>query len=131
MHKRQLYLTKNIQHKIKENNAMITQAHKGKALVIIYKQDYHNKVHIFLTHNNFQATPKNPTNKYQKQITQTIKQCNPIFNKEQNKYLTVRNLKPPTLKIQIKLHKDGNPIRPVINNIHALSYKSAKRLNKI
>jgi len=31
----------------------------------------------------------------------------------------------------MKLHKDGNPIRPVINNKHAPSYKAAKRLNKI
>jgi len=59
-HKRQIYLTKNIQHKIKENNAIITQANKGKTLVIIYKQDYHNKVHTFLANNNFQAIPKKP-----------------------------------------------------------------------
>ena len=130
-HKRQIYLIKDIQHKIKESNAIITQADKGKTLVIIYKKDYHNKVHTFLANNNFQAIPKNPTNKYQKQITQTIKQCKLIFNKEQNKYLTVRNPKPPTLKAQIKLHKDGNLIRPVINNMHAPSYKTAKRLNKI
>ena len=62
-----------------ENNAVITQADKGRTLVMIYKEDYHNKVHTFLTNNNFQTIPKNPTNKYQKQITQTIKQCNVIF----------------------------------------------------
>jgi len=63
-HKRQMYLTKNIQHKIKENNAMITQKDKGKTLVIIYTHDYH-KVHTFLTNNNFQAIPKkNPTSTY-------------------------------------------------------------------
>jgi len=67
-HKRQICLTKNIQHKIKENNAIITQADKGKTLVIIYKKDYHNKVHTFLANNNFQTIPKNPTNKYQKQM---------------------------------------------------------------
>ena len=39
-HKRQIYLTKNIQHKIKENNAIITKADKGKTLVIIYTKDY-------------------------------------------------------------------------------------------
>ena len=130
-HKRQIHLTKNIQHKIKENNAIITKADKGKTLVIIYTKDYHNKIHTFLASNNFQAIPKNPTNKNQKQITQTIKQCNLVLNKERNKYLNVRNPKPPTLKAQIKLHKDGNPIRPVVNNINAPSYKTAKRLNKI
>jgi len=121
----------NKQHKIKENNAIITKADKGKTLVIIYTKDYHNKIDTFLASNNFQATPKNPTNKYQKQITQTIKECNLVLNKERNKYLNVRNPKPPTLKVQIKLHKDGNPIRPVVNNINAPSYKTAKRLNKI
>jgi len=100
---------------------------------VVHSRFLKSFVSINLTeaNNNFQAIPKNPTNKYQKQITQTIKQCNLNFNKEQNKYLTVRNPKPPTLKAQIKLHKDGNPIRPVINNIHAPSYKTAKRHNKI
>ena len=55
----------------------------------------------------------------------------PHLQQKQNKYLTVRNPKSPTFKAQIKLHKDGNPIRPVINNIHAPSYKTAKRHNKI
>jgi len=110
---------------------MITQADKGRTLVIIYREDYHNKLHTFLTNNNFQTIPKNPTNIYHKQITQTIIQCNLIFHKEQYKYLTVRNPNPPTFKAQIKLHKDGNPIRPVINNILAPAYKAAKKLNKI
>ena len=131
VHKGQTYLAKNVHHKIKQNNAMIMQADKGKTLVIIYKQDFHNKVHTFLTDNKFQATPKNPTNKYQKQITQTVKQCNLIFNKEQIKHLTQRNPKPPTLKARLKLHKAGNLIRPVINNRNAPSYKAAKKLNRI
>jgi len=94
-------------------------------------QDYHNKVHTFLTDNKFQATPKDPTNKYQKQITQTIKLCNLTFNKEQIKHLTQRNPKPPTQRAQLKLRKAGNPIRPVINNRNAPSYKAAKNLNRI
>jgi len=38
---------------------------------------------------------------------------------------------PPILKAQIKLHKPGNPIRPVINNINAPTYKIAKHLIEI
>ena len=52
---------------------MITQADKGKTIVIIYKENYNNKVDTFLTDNKFQAIPDNPTNKYQKEITQAIK----------------------------------------------------------
>ena len=57
-YKRHIYLTKNIQQKIKVNNAMITQADKGRTLVIIYREDYHNKVHTFLKNNNIQTIPK-------------------------------------------------------------------------
>jgi hypothetical protein len=35
---------------------------------------------------------------------------------------------PPTLKARLKLHKPGNPIRPVINNMNTPSYKIAKHL---
>jgi hypothetical protein len=130
-HKRQTYLAKNIYHKINQKSAVITQADKGKTIVIIYKQDYHNKVHTFLTENKLQAIPDNPTNKYQKQITQAIKQCNLIINKGQIKHLTQRNPMSPTLKAQLKLHKVGNPIRLVINNRSALSYKATKKFNSI
>ena len=118
---------KNIHYKIKQNNAIITQTDKGKTIVVIYKKDYHNKIYTFLTDNKFQAIPNNSTNKYQKQITQAIKQRNLIFNKEQIKHLTQRNPMPPTLKSQLKLHKAGNPIRPVINDRSAPSYKVAKQ----
>jgi len=36
---------------------------------------------------------------------------------------------PPTLKAQLKLHKPGNPTRPVDNNMSAPSYKIAKHIN--
>jgi len=35
----------------------------------------------------------------------------------------------PKLNIHIKTHKDNKPIRPVINNTQAPSYKTAKHLN--
>jgi hypothetical protein len=37
---------------------------------------------------------------------------------------------PPSLNAQIKIHKDNEPIRLVVNNIYAPSYKVAKFLNK-
>ena len=82
------------------------------------------------TDKKFQAMPSNPTNKYQKQITQVKKQSNLIFNKEQIKYRTQRNATVPTLKAQLEIHKAGNAIRPVINNRNASSYKAAKKLNR-
>jgi len=59
---------------------MITQADKGKTKVIIYKQDYRNKVHTFLLENNFQTLPNNPTKKGQTLIIETLQQCNRIYH---------------------------------------------------
>jgi hypothetical protein len=37
---------------------MLTQSDKGRTTVIIYKRDYDEKVHTFLTENDIQPIPK-------------------------------------------------------------------------
>jgi hypothetical protein len=81
--------------------------------------------------NNFKTLNKDPTDRYQKLLTETLQECNTIINKRQIKYLTQRKPLPPTLKAQLKLHKKDIPIRPVINNRTAPSYKLAKHLTKV
>jgi hypothetical protein len=53
-----------------------------------------------------------------------------LIDKQAQKFLI--NIKPtaPKLNIYIKTHKDNEPIRPVINNTQAPSYKLAKHVNK-
>ena len=58
------------------------------------------------------------------------KKCKQIIPKQRIKYLT-KPPSPPTLNAQLKLHKPGAPIRPVVNNRTAPSYKLAKKLNDI
>ena len=42
------------------------------------------------------------------------------------------NIKPiaPNLNVQLKTHKENQPIRPVINNRQAPAYKTARHINK-
>ena len=42
------------------------------------------------------------------------------------------NIKPaaPKLNLQLKTHKENQPIRPVINNRQAPAYKTARHINK-
>jgi hypothetical protein len=105
---------------------MITLSDKSKTTVVIYKHEYAKKVHTFLTDNNFRTLPDNPTNKDQIRIQKTAQQCNQIIPKQHIKYLTQKNPIPPILNAQIKLHKPGAPIRPVVNNKTVPSYKIAK-----
>ena len=67
---------------------------------------------------------------YQKQIQQAIQKCDIMIDKRIHRYLV--NIKPvaPKLNVFIKTHKENEPIRLVVNNTHAPSYKIAKYLNK-
>jgi hypothetical protein len=110
---------------------MIAHADKGKTTVIAYTQDYTDKVHAFLLENNFCTLTNNPTHKDHKTIHKTLLKCNKITDKKLIKYLTQRKPSPPTLNALLKLHKPNTPIRPVVNNRMAPTYKAAKKLNTI
>jgi hypothetical protein len=129
--KRQLHIMKKLKQKLATENAIITQADKGKTVVIINSDEYSRKIHSFLTTNNFSTITRDPTDRYQKHILKTIQECSLIIDKRQIKYLTQKKPAPPVLKAQLKLHKTDIPIRPVINNRSAPSYKLAKHLTKI
>jgi gas vesicle protein len=73
---------------------------------------------------------KDTTESFQKQIQQTIHKYNAIKDKNQQKYLLQMKPTAPKLNALIKTNKEDKPIRPVINNIQAPSYKLAKYLGK-
>jgi ABC-type Fe3+ transport system substrate-binding protein len=106
-YKRQ-HILKNINHKLTTENAMITQADKSKATVLIYKHEYAKKVQTFLTDNNFHTLPDNPTNKDQTRIQKTMQQCNQIIPKQHIKCLT-QAPPPPDTKRTTKTPQTRSP----------------------
>ena len=129
--KRQFYVMKELNKKLTAENAIVTQADKGKTIVIIHSNEYSEKVNSFLLANNFNTLTKDPTEKFQKSIHKVMQVCNLIVDKRQIKHLVQKKPAPPKLKAQLKLRKTDIPIRPVINNKTAPAYKLAKYLNKI
>ena len=99
--------------------------------MIINLKEYSDKVHSFITANNFNKLKKDPTNKFQNSIHKIVKECSSVIDKRQRQFLIQKNPSAPVLKAQLKLHKLGISIRPVINNITAPAYKLAKHLTKI
>ena len=108
----------------------MAKADKGKTIVIINNTEYNKKTLDFINTNEIMKLTKDPTKTFHKKAMETIKQCQLIINKNQTKYLIQKKPQAPTLKAQIKLHKTGMPIRPVINNINAPTYKLANFLAK-
>jgi len=105
---------------------MIAKADKGKTTIIIFSQDYNNKVYKFLSSNNFHTIPKDPTNHEHRTILKTLQQCNSIIDGKQIKFLTQKKPSPPTFNALLKLHKPKNSIRPVVNNTNAPAHKTAR-----
>ena len=99
-------LHKRYQHNIKElkkipqnNKLTIVKADKSKAIVINDEYTLEKKVDNFIQENNTKQLNKDPTDKYQKQIQQTLQKCNALVEKWTNKYLI--NMKPTAPKLNI------------------------------
>jgi hypothetical protein len=109
-------------------NAIITQADKGKTIVIINSNEYSEKVYSFLNADNFNIVRKDLTEKFHNLIHKTMLESNLIIDKKQIKLLTQKKALPPTLNAQLKLRKIDIPIHPVINNRTAPAYELARYL---
>jgi hypothetical protein len=108
---------------------MIAPADKGTTLVIIQNDDFNNNINSFLTNNNFNTLERDRSDKYNKEIQSIIQNHNILIDKQKAKYLTQLNPTSPILKARLKIHKNDIPIRTVVNNINAPSYKLAKYIH--
>jgi hypothetical protein len=115
---------KRIQLKLQHNQIVITKADKGNTIVILYKDDYDQKIKEFLATNNFTKLTKDITNKLQTKTRKEISTCNNIIKK----YINM-NPSAPSIYGTIKLHKQGKPIRPIVNWRECPAYKISKHLN--
>jgi hypothetical protein len=96
----------------------------------MYKEQYTNKPTIsslkIISNRSIKILSTKTANifrKYYNKITSSSTQASQIP--------TSKNPTPPTLNAQLKLHKPNIPIRPVVNNNKAPTYKTAKKLNDI
>jgi len=122
---------KRIKDKLKENNAIIQKADKGNSIVVIYTDEYTQKVQEFISQDNFTTANEDITKALQKEVRDTVNECKSVIRK-QDKWKFM-NLNPigPTLRGLIKVHKVGAPIRPVVNWKNAPAYNLAQMLVKV
>jgi hypothetical protein len=129
-HKQLQHTLKQIRTILEHNNLSLVKADKGKTIVIIHTDTLQQKVHNFIQHNHMIQLQKDPTDMFHKHILKIIHKCSTVINKTSHKHTTQMKPQAPCLNALIKTHKVDKPIRPVINNIHAPSYKLAKFLNR-
>jgi hypothetical protein len=122
-----------LKDKLVLNNACVAKADKGKTIVILNANEYNEKISHFIKENKFEKMDTDPTGGYQKQVNEAI-QNSVTLNISQKWKLKNPKPTPPKINGLIKLHKDNNPIRPVINMRSSPSYNLSifitKYLNK-
>jgi hypothetical protein len=116
---------------ILDKNIVCTKADKGNSIVLLYKQEYHNKItEIISDTTTFQKLLNDPTDKFNKRTKEAIKKSKTI-DQSVARRLTIMNPKSPQLYGLTKIHKDNNPMRPVVSYVNSPAYLLAKYLNTL
>ena len=66
IHKRQLYVLKNLKKKLISNNVILVPANEGRTIVAVDNAVYEEKINDFLKSNQFATLTRDPTEKYKK-----------------------------------------------------------------
>jgi hypothetical protein len=113
---------------LKDNtNLTILPADKGNATVILNTTDYKQKISTMLQEPAYKKLKKDPTAAIERTTTRLLKRC-PI-TEETRRQLAPSGSKPPRLYGLPKIHKEGVPLRPIVSNIGAPTYKLSKHLS--
>ena len=129
LYKRHQYNLNQIR-KILQKSLTIARTDKNKSVVIINKDSLEQKIETFVEENNITRLNKDPTDSYQKQIQHALQKCDALIEKGKHRYLMHIRPTAPNLHAYIKTHKENQPIRPVINNTQAPSYKATYKATK-
>jgi len=120
-----------IRDKLRKNKAPITKANKESSIIIVYQNEYEQKVLDFISNNGAEEVNSNITTKFQKDLRSTINNCKLLIDTENKGRFINLNRETPLLRGLLKIHKEGTPICPVVNLRNAPSYKLAKMLTDI
>lgn len=134
IHKFLLKASKITKKFLKEHpDIMITNSDKGSITVISTKADYFDKMNRLNDRSNFELLPEDPTVQCQdknNRLIGVLKKKQFITENEASR-LTTYTANPPRLFGQIKVHKDGYPVRPIVSTVNTAANKLSRFLARI
>ena len=109
----------------------VRRADKTPALVLINTEDYHQKLDdILADETKFQRIRRNPTDDIKREANRTIERVNALSSSI--KLPAIKgDFEPGYIYGNVKTHKPGNPLRPIISQIPTPTYQLAKQLNRL
>ena len=116
----------------KDNTIVILPADKGNATVVMDRSLYEEKMkEILLDGNTYRKLKRDPTTHIEKTVAEKVKQLhrNGLIPDQLKDQLTPSYSNPPQIYGVPKIHKDNNPLRPIIvSTIGSPTYRLAKEL---
>lgn len=113
---------------------IVLKADKGNKTVVMYKEDYKNKMQILLDDpKTYNTILRDPTSRHQTTNNNLAKRLKELKLIDQHTYkkLSTHNAICPRIYGAPKAHKPDLPLRPVVPNMTAPSYEMSKYIGKI
>ena len=107
----------------KDDTIVVTPADKGKALVIMDKEEYINRMEVkFSDQTTYQMIEKDPTQEIKEN---TIEQLNSLKKKGHIEEKLYDKLYPHVAQIpraygSLRIHKDGYPLREIVDSMNSV-----------
>ena len=115
------------------DNIIILPADKGRATVILNKEDYIRKCNEHLENGPYIKTKKDPTSSVVSQITRklSVLRDNKLIDQQQYLKLKPTGSQPPRFYGLPKIHKDGIPVRLIVSYTGTPLYEVLKYIAEI
>ncbi|XP_072043129.1 uncharacterized protein [Amphiura filiformis] len=118
----------------KEDSIIILPADKGRATVILDKDEYNEKVNNLLGDTKtYEELSSDPTQKYKRKLVAILTRLNEedkiTFGKYKQLYPTAENI--PRLYCTPKIHKPNAPLRPIVDYTSTIGYATSRWLADI
>ena len=117
----------------KDISVMVLPADKGKATVITDTEEYEKKVREMLSdEKTYSKLNSDPTPKYRKKLVAILDRLNSEkkITSKQHQYLipSSENQNIPRMYCTPKIHKPGNPLRPIVDYTGSIGYNVSREL---
>ena len=114
-----------------DDSIVIRKADKTSIYVILDRKDYDDKINdIISDETKFQKIRADPTDNLKKKANKLIAAANAEVEGVHFREI-IGEYKPGYLYGNVKIHKDGNPLRPIISQVPTPTYEVAKQINKL
>ena len=117
----------------KDKDRVILTADKGVVMIIMDKEDYNNKAQELLAQPAYRSIPKDPTNKMKAQLITKLRKIKKETSLDEGTYKAMypTGCVLPKFYELPKIHKTGNPLRPIVSGRGLVTYGVAKVLSKV